>query len=104
MQKPLDNISMADIKDMLPADFDSFSQDADYLWNSILKSPQRNKADQEQFVLTLERCISYLNALKIEQIKAICLVDDMAEKVSMIIDLKDYVYQSLIDEWNNTLS
>ena len=88
---------MADINDMLPADFD-------YLWNSILKSPQRNKADQEQFVLTLERCISYLNALKIEQIKAICLVDDMAEKVSMIIDLKDYVYQSLIDEWNNTLS
>ncbi len=94
---------MADVKDMLPADFDSFSKDADYLWNSILKSTKKSKADQEKFITTLERCISYLNGLKFEQIKTICVVGDMAEKVSMIIDLKDYVYDSLIEEWNSTL-
>ena len=89
---------MADVKDMLPAGFEQFSQDADFLWECIL-IPARKKNSQEKFIQTLTSALAYLNTLKKEELRAVCLKEDMAEKVSMIIDLKDYVYASLIDEW-----
>ncbi len=89
---------MTEINDMLPAGFEQFSKDADFLWECIL-IPSRKKNSQEQFIQTLTNALAYLNGLKKEELRAVCLCGDMAEKVSMIIDLKDYVYASLIDEW-----
>ena len=93
---------MGDVKDLLPADFETFQKDADFLWNSILTGASKSGSDKEkhqnEFMDALERSIAYLNGLKMAEIKAMCLKGDMAEKISMIIDLKDYVYNSIIDE------
>ncbi len=93
-----------DLDDSFPINYEEFVKDADFLWSCILKTNAKESSNQETFMKALENCLSYLNGLKLEEIKAICLKDDMAEKISMIIDLKDYVYNSLIDEWKDSFT
>ena len=95
---------MGDLSDFLPMDIEKFESDANFLWSCILKTNKKSDANQEKFIKALENCIAFLNGLKMEEIKAICVKDGMAEKISMIIDLKDYVYDSIIDEWKNAFT
>lgn len=92
---------MVSFKDMLSPEYEQFERNADFLWDWVLSGRHRESTDQEQFMKALEESISYLNGLKLEEVKCICRHGDMAEKVSMIIDLRDYVYTSLEDELNS---
>ncbi|MCH5290259.1 MAG: hypothetical protein J1D88_00675 [Treponema sp.] len=94
---------MADLKDLQTPEYEQFSKNATYIWNCIVKSNKAQPVNQDTFMDALEKCIGFLNGLKLEEIKCICVQDDMAEKISMIIDLKDYVFDSLHDEWQKTL-
>ena len=91
---------MAELKDMLPAGYTEFSENADFIWNCILHSSRKNSVDQEKFMRALAQCIGYLNSLKIDEVKFICVEGDMAEKISIIVDLKDYAYEALLRDWN----
>ncbi len=84
-------------------EIETFLQNADFIWNSILQPGARDNSDQDRFMSSLSDAISYLDKLKLEDIKFLCSQYDVADKISMIIDLKDYVYKSLKDEWENTL-
>ena len=90
---------MGDFREKLPLGFDQFSKDADFLWECILNSGHGG-SDQKKFLDALKNAIAYLNSLSLAQVKIICVEGDMAEKVSMIVDLKDYAYEPLLNEWN----
>ena len=95
---------MVEARDFQTADFKLFSENADYVWQCILHSNKKIGVSQREFLTALEYCITYLNTRKLDEIKAICIQDGMAEKVSMIIDLRDYVYTSLQDEFDNLIN
>ena len=95
---------MAESKDFLTPEYADFSENADFIWNSIILSSNKRNVDHKDFMTALEYCIAYLRDRKMEEIKCICCQEGMAEKVSMIIDLRDYVFDSLEDEWNSIFS
>lgn len=82
-------------------DFTSFQKNADFLWNCVLFKLNKRSGDQQEFISALKVCTDFLEKLNMDQVKDLCRIDGMAEKISMIVDLKDYVYNSMIDEWQN---
>ena len=72
-------------------EIETFLQNADYIFTSIVQ-PKSN-GDQDHFMSALTEAIAYLDKLDMKDIKELCSKYDIAEKISMIIDLKDYVYK-----------
>ncbi len=92
---------MRDSDNTNKVDFTGFQKNADFLWNCVLFKHNRRIGDQQEFIDALKACTDFLDGLSLDQVKELCKMDGMAEKISMIVDLKDYVYNSMVDEWQN---